>query len=70
MIRWLADERLNELLRRYYGGEAGLWPAIRDSVAAELRRRGVEGARHIRFRRLETEYEVIVEDATGYEVEQ
>ncbi|NWG18767.1 MAG: hypothetical protein HXY39_00425 [Chloroflexi bacterium] len=69
MIRWLADEQLNGLLRRYYGGEAGLWPVIRDSVAAELRRRGVEGARHIRFRRLEDGYEVIIDDAAGYEVE-
>ena len=69
MLRWMADDELNELLRRYYRGEAGLWPAIRDYVAAELRRRGVEGASHIRFRRRESGYEVIVEDASGYEVE-
>lgn len=69
MVRWMADEELTTLLRRYYGGEGGLWPAIRDYVAAELERRGIAGARHIRFRRHDDGYEVIIEDASGYEPE-
>lgn len=69
MVRWKADDELNELLFRYYRGEAGLWPAIREHVAAELARRGIGGARHIRFRRFDEGYEVIIDDAAGYEVE-
>lgn len=69
MIRWKADDDLNILLQRYYGGEGELWTRIREHVTDELRRRGVEGARHIRFRRRDDGYEVIIEDASGYEVE-
>ncbi|GIV99013.1 hypothetical protein [Roseiflexus sp.] len=69
MVRWMADEELVALLQRYYSGEGGLWPTIRERVAAELRRRGIEGARHIRFRRRDDEYEVIIEDASGHEPE-
>ncbi|MCS6842610.1 MAG: hypothetical protein NZ699_17620 [Roseiflexus sp.] len=69
MVRWMADEELTELLQRYYSGEGSLWPAIREHIAAELRRRGIEGARHIRFRRRGDGYEVIIEDASGYESE-
>lgn len=69
MVCWMADEELTALLRRYYRGEGGLWPTIRDHVAAELRRRGIEGARHIRFLRRDDGYEVIIEDASGYEPE-
>jgi hypothetical protein len=65
MLRWEADAALNELIARYYGGEAGLWDAIRASVDAELRRRNLpSAARHIRLRRLAAgAYEVIVEEA-------
>jgi hypothetical protein len=65
MLRWEADAALNELIARYYAGEAGLWAAIRAAVDAELRRRGLPSApRHIRLRRLAAgAYEVIVEDA-------
>ncbi len=69
MVRWTADEELTELLQRYYSGEGGLWTAIRERVTAELRRRGIAGARHIRFLRHEHGYEVIIEDASGYEPE-
>jgi hypothetical protein len=69
MVRWMADEQLTALLRSYYSGEGGLWPAIREHIAAELQRRGIEGARHIRFRRRDDGYEVIIEDASGYEPE-
>jgi hypothetical protein len=41
MLRWTADEGLNELLRRYYSGEAGLWEVIRQQIDEELRRRQV-----------------------------
>ncbi|MCL6540819.1 MAG: hypothetical protein K6T87_09610 [Roseiflexus sp.] len=69
MVRWMADEELTALLQRYYGGEGGLWSMIRERIAAELQRRGIEGARHIRFRRRGDGYEVIIEDASGYEPE-
>ncbi|MFQ3633512.1 hypothetical protein [Roseiflexus sp.] len=69
MVRWMADEELSMLLRRYYGGEGGLWTVIREHIAAELKRCGIEGVRHIRFRRRDDGYEVIIEDASGYETE-
>lgn len=69
MVRWMADEELTLLLQRYYRGEGELWTAIRNRIAAELRRRGIEGVRHIRFRRRGESYEVIIEDASGYETE-
>jgi len=69
MVRWMADEELTALLQRYYGGEGELWSRIREHVTDELRRRGIEGARHIRFRRRGDGYEVIIEDASGYEPE-
>jgi hypothetical protein len=70
MFRWLADATLNSLLSRYYRGEAGLWETIRSHVDAELRNRGVvRGAYHLRFLRLdEGIYEVLIDDARGYEV--
>lgn len=63
-ISWAAGEELAGLLRRYYQGEAGLWPAIQALVHAELRARGAPvGPRHISFRRTEAGYQVIAEDA-------
>ncbi|MFO7170178.1 MAG: hypothetical protein DIU80_019305 [Chloroflexota bacterium] len=68
MQQWDADAALNELLARYYAGEAGLWQRIQAAVDEELRRRGLPPApRHIRFRRLPAGgYRVIVEDADDY----
>jgi hypothetical protein len=68
MIRWAADERLSELIRRYYAGEAGLWEAIRQRVDDELRGRGIErGAYHMRLRaRGEGGYDVLIDDASAY----
>src|SRR5215207_10532557 len=51
MLRWPADEELNELIRRYYAGEAGLWETIRRRIDDELRQREMaSGAYHIRLR--------------------
>lgn len=66
-ISWPAGEQLAELLRRYYQGEAGLWPAIQAHVHAELLGRGEPvGPRHIRFRRTDAGYQVIVEGAEDH----
>jgi hypothetical protein len=66
-ITWPADEELVALLRRYYQGEAGLWPDIQDCVHRELRSRGLPvAARHLRFRRTDDGYTVIVEAADDY----
>lgn len=66
-IRWPADAELVALLRRYYQGEAGLWPAIQGLVHTTLRERGLPLApRHLRFRRTDEGYEVIVEGADEY----
>lgn len=63
-ISWTAGEELAGLLRRYYEGEAGLWPRIQARVHAELQERGEPvGPRHIRFRRTDAAYQVIVEGA-------
>ena len=68
MLRWPADDDLNELIRRYYTGEAGLWETIRQRIDDELRRRLIErGAYHIRLRaRADTGYDVQIDDAGGY----
>jgi hypothetical protein len=68
MLRWLADDELKELIRRYYAGEAGLWETIRQRVDDELRRRGIErGAYHIRLlARADSGYDVRVDDAGAY----
>ncbi len=65
MIRWAADEALNEQIRRYYRGEAGLWAAIRQEIDQELRRRAVtRGAYHIRLLgRADGGYDVQIDDA-------
>jgi hypothetical protein len=66
-ISWPADEELAALLRRYYQGEAGLWPDIQASVHRELRARGQPAApRHLSFRRTDDGYTVIVERADDY----
>jgi hypothetical protein len=68
MLRWPADDELNELIRRYYMGEAGLWLAIRERVDTELRRREiVRGAYHIRLHgQAGGGYDVQIEDASDY----
>ena len=68
MLRWPADDNLNELIRRYYTGEAGLWETIRQRIDDELRRLQIEhGAYHIRLRaRPDTGYDVQIDDAGDY----
>ena len=68
MLRWPADDDLNELIRRYYAGETGLWETIRRRIDDELRRRQIEhGAYHIRLRvRADTGYDVQIDDAADY----
>jgi hypothetical protein len=68
MLRWTADAELAELIRRYYGGEAGLWGEIRDRVDAELRERQIEhGAHHLRLRkRPDGGYDVQIDDASAW----
>lgn len=68
MLRWAADDELNELIRRYYTGEAALWEEIRQRVDGELRQRQVlRGAYHIRLRaRSGGRYDVQIDDASGY----
>jgi hypothetical protein len=68
MLRWPADELLNELIRRYYAGEAGLWETIRQRIDNELRQRRIErGAYHIRLlARTDSGYDVQIDDASAY----
>ncbi len=68
MLRWPADNDLNELIRRYYAGEAELWESIRQRIDDELRRRMIErGAYHIRLRaRAGSGYDVQIDDAADY----
>lgn len=66
-MSWQADAELVALLRRYYQGEAGLWPAILSRIDQTLRSRAVAVApRHVRFRRTDAGYDVIVEGADDY----
>ncbi|MFV9506155.1 MAG: hypothetical protein AB4911_16510 [Oscillochloridaceae bacterium umkhey_bin13] len=66
-LRWSAASELTELLRRYYQGEAGLWPTIQAYVHVELRARGLPLApRHVRFRRIGDSYDVIIEEADAF----
>jgi hypothetical protein len=66
-LRWQADPTLTALLRRYYQGEAELWPAIQAHVHGELNaRKQPLGPRHLRFRRTAQGYEVIIEPAEAY----
>jgi hypothetical protein len=68
MLRWPADNDLNELIRRYYAGEAGLWESIRQRIDDELRQRLIErGAYHIRLRaRPDSGYDVQIDEADDY----
>ena len=68
MLNWPADEELNQIIRRYYAGEAGLWESIRQRVDDELRRRAItRGAYHIRLRgQADSGYDVSIEDASNY----
>lgn len=62
-----AGPELTALLRRYYTGEAELWPQIQALVDADLRARSLPVApRHLRFRLTSTGYLVIIEDAGNY----
>jgi hypothetical protein len=66
-IQWPADPELTALLRRYYQGDASLWPAIQARVHGELRARDLPAApRHLRFRPAGDGYDVIVEGADDY----
>lgn len=70
MLRWPADDDLNELIRRYYAGEAGLWETIRQHIDDELRQRQIAcGTYHIRLRaRPDTGYDVQIDDAGDYAI--
>lgn len=66
-IRWSASPELAALLRRYYDGEAELWSEVQTIVHRELMDRGLAVfPRHLRFRRTENGYEVMIEDAEEY----
>jgi hypothetical protein len=71
LLRWQADEPLNQLIRRYYSGEAGLWNNIRSLVDAELRRRQVDyGLYHLRLlSRHDGGYDVLIESADDYAID-
>lgn len=70
MQQWPADETLTGLVRRYYGGEAGLWEEIRMLVYAEVRRRELGSVPiHFRFRPSAEGYDVIIEDASAWRVD-
>jgi hypothetical protein len=68
MLRWPADNDLNELIRRYYAGEAGLWETIRQRIDDQLRQRLIErSAYHIRLRaRPDSGYDVQIDEAGDY----
>lgn len=70
MIRWAADDELARLIQRYYAGEAGLWEEIRQRVDADLRRKEApRSAYHFRFRATGAGYDILVEDARDYVIE-
>ncbi|WP_322496706.1 hypothetical protein [Chloroflexus sp.] len=63
-LTWPADDELCALLRRYYQGDAGLWPEIIARVEHELRTRQLPLLpRHVRFRRIGNGYVVVVTPA-------
>ena len=68
MLRWQANDTLNDLIRRYYRGEAALWPEIQAHVDVELRQRQAEGRGfHMQLlRRADGCYDVLVEPADAY----
>lgn len=70
-IEWPAGPELETLIRRYYAGEAGLWADIRATIDSELRQRRVtQGAYHIRLYRTDQGYDVVIENAEAYRVDQ
>lgn len=71
MLRWQADDALNQLIQRYYAGEGDLWELIRRQVDDELRRRQIEhGHYHMRFRkRGDAGYDVLIDDATNFAID-
>jgi hypothetical protein len=67
MLEWQADADLEQLIRRYYAGEARIWPQICAVVEATLAQQQCEvGAYHIRLKRIAEGYRVRVEVADGY----
>ncbi|MDW8404406.1 hypothetical protein [Chloroflexus sp.] len=63
-LTWPADDELCALLRRYYQGDAGLWPEILARVEDELRARQLPPEpRHVRFRRVGDRYVVMITPA-------
>lgn len=69
-LSWLADDVLSALIRRYYQGEAALWPQIRDQIDAELRERAVDfGSYHIRLRIApDDRYRIMIDSADDYRI--
>ncbi|MFN3373141.1 MAG: hypothetical protein ACK44M_06195 [Chloroflexus sp.] len=60
-LTWPADDELCALLRRYYQGDAGLWPEILARVEQELRLRQLPPLpRHVRFRCIGDGYVVVI----------
>lgn len=67
LYEWLADDELTRLIRRYYGGEAGLWHEICAIIDTALRQRGIQaGTYHIRLLRVEIGYMVRIYEADEY----
>jgi hypothetical protein len=71
LLRWPADEPLNQLIRRYYSGEVSLWDSIRGQVDAELRHQPIDhGLYHLRLiGRGDGGYDVLIEAADDYAIE-
>jgi len=71
LLRWSADEPLNQLIRRYYSGEVSLWNSICDQVDGELRRQPVDhGLYHLRLiGRRDGGYDVLIEAADDYAID-
>jgi hypothetical protein len=71
LLSWLANDSLNELIQRYYRGEAGLWNQIRDLIDMELRQRGLDfGSYHIRLQaQSDNRYQVKIQTADTYRIE-
>jgi hypothetical protein len=67
-LRWTLNAELVALVRRYYRGEAALWPTICAQIENQLRQQSATvGAYHLRFQlRPDDGYDVIVEDASDY----
>jgi hypothetical protein len=67
MLEWQADAELELLIRRYYAGEASLWPQICQVIEAALAQQQCEpGAYHIRLKCVAEGYRVRIEAADAY----